>query len=322
MIYSIDEEKSLHTPVKQRIWYRSLYKNVKRDKYLLILLVPVLLHYVIFSYLPMYGIIIAFKDFSPVRGILSSPWVGLKHFEDFLTSIYFVRLFRNTLLISIYQLIFSFPVPIIFALALNEVKKVAFKRTIQTISYLPHFISVVIVVGMMVSLLSPRDGILNILLENVFGVEPIAFMNDSKWFRTLYIGSGIWQSYGFSAIVYLAALTSINVELYEAAIIDGANRWQRLKSITIPGIKPTITIILILNVGSLLSVGYEKIMLMYSPSVYETADVISTYVYRRGILSSQYSFATAVGLFNSIVNFVLLITANNISKKYSETSLW
>lgn len=312
---------SITSPMGFSTKCRSFIKYVKRDKYLLLLILPVVIYYVVFSYIPMYGVIIAFKDFSPGKGILGSPWAGLKWFEEYFKSIYFTRTLRNTILISVYNLIWGFPVPIIFALLLNELKDGVFKRTVQTISYLPHFISVVVVVGMMVNFLSPTDGLINLLIKRLGG-QPIAFMSDPKWFRTLYVGSGIWQEFGWNSIIYLAALSSLDPQLYEAARIDGANRWQQVWHITIPGIMPTAIILLILSIGGLLSVGFEKIILMYSPATYETADVISTYVYRRGILNSQYSFGAAVGLFNSVISFILLYFANGISKRVTEVALW
>ena len=216
---------------------------------------------------------------------------------------------------------FGFPVPIIFALLLNEVKKVSYKRIVQTVSYLPHFISVVIIVGMMVNFLSPNEGIVNQLIKQT-GREPVDFMSALRWFRPLYVGSGIWQSFGFSSIIYLAAIAGINPELYDAIEVDGGSRLQKIRFITLPSIAPTITILLILRVGRLMSVGFQKIILMYSPVIYEVADVISTYVYRRGIQEGEYGFATAVGFFNSVVNLILLVACNRLARKLSETSLW
>jgi len=300
---------------------RAIWRSIKRDKYLLVLISPVVVYYIIFHYVPMYGALIAFKDYNPGIGFYNSPWVGFKWFKQFFESFYFWRLIRNAILLNIYGIIFGFPIPIIFALLLNEVSDGFFKRSIQTISYLPHFISLVVVVGMMVNFLSPVDGIVNMFLKSI-GKEPINFMGDPRWFRFLYISSGIWQEFGWSSIIYLAALSAIDPTLYDAAKVDGANRWQQMLNITLPGIMPTIIILLILNVGHLLSVGFEKIILMYQPMTYEVADVISTYVYRRGVLGADYSFAAAVGLFNSIINFMLLVTFNRISKRLTEISLW
>lgn len=296
-------------------------RNVYRCRYLYLMIAPVFAYYLIFHYGPMYGAQIAFRNFNPFEGIWNSPWVGFKYFKQFFQSHYFGRLIRNTLLINIYDLAVGFPAPIILALMINEVRNKYFRRTVQTIVYLPHFISTVVVVGMINSFLSPRNGIINIIL-GFFGIEPIHFLQEPGWFRTIYVWSGVWQGAGWGAIVYLAALTSIDPQLYEAAIVDGASRWKRLIHITIPGIVPTIIIMLILRMGSMLSVGYEKIILMYNPMTYETADVISTYVYRRGIQGAEYSFSTAVGLFNSVINFAMLVTFNAISRKVSEISLW
>jgi putative aldouronate transport system permease protein len=298
-----------------------LLKHIRRDKYLLLMIVPVVVYYVIFHYIPMYGITIAFKNYSVSKGILGSEWLGFKWFEQFFHSFFFLRILKNTLLISIYGLIFGFWVPIAFALMLNELKDGAFKRFAQTVSYLPHFISVVVVVGMMVMFLSPSNGIVNQLL-NQFGLESINFFNDTSWFRPLYVGSDIWQSFGWNSIIYLAAITGINSQLYEAARCDGANRWQQMIHVTLPGIKPTIVILLILSVGNIMNVGFEKILLMYNPSTYEVSDVISTYVYRRGILAADYSYGAAVGLFNSVINFILLLSVNFLSRKVNQVSLW
>jgi putative aldouronate transport system permease protein len=298
-----------------------LGKDIIRDRYLLLLMLPVIAYYIIFHYVPMYGVTIAFKNFSAAKGILGSPWAGFKWFEQFFRSIYFSRIVRNTVLINVYGLLWGFPVPIIFALFLNELKDGVFRRSVQTISYLPHFISVVVVVGMIVNFLSPLDGIVNVALKAI-GHEAINFMSEAKWFRTIYISSGIWQGFGWNSIIYLAAITSIDPTLYEAAEIDGASRLRKVWHITIPGILPTVIILLILNLGNIMSVGYEKIILMYSPATYETADVISTYVYRRGILNAEYSFGAAVGLFNSVINFLLIILVNRISKKITDIALW
>ncbi len=300
---------------------RTLLKNAARDKYLLLLMLPVVLYYIVFHYFPMYGVVIAFKNYSAGRGILGSPWAGLRWFKTFFGSIYAWRTIRNTVLISIYRLIWGFPIPIIFALLLNELRNGFFKRAVQTVSYLPHFISMVVVVGMMVTFLSPTDGIVNVVLKKLGG-KSYDFMSDPRWFRALFIGSGIWQNFGWNSIIYLAALSGLDPQLYEAARIDGANRWHQVIYITLPGIMPTVVILLILALGRMLSVGFEKIILMYGPAVYETADVISTYVYRRGLLNAEYSYGAAVGLFNSLINFSLLVSANWLSKRVSQVSLW
>ncbi len=298
-----------------------LLKDLRRDKALLVMIFPVILYFLLFHYRPMYGVIIAFKRFSPGLGIWGSPWRGFFYFEMFFSSVYFFRLIRNTFLLSLYSLVWGWPFPIGFALILNEIKHKTYKRVIQTISYLPHFISVVIICGMIVSFLSPRLGLLGQIIR-FFGGEPVNYLMDAKYFRTIYIASGIWQGFGWGSIIYLAAMSNLNVELYEAAIIDGANRIKRIIYITIPGIAPTIIILLILNLGSLMSVGFEKVLLLYNPATYEVSDVISTFTYRQGLLDLNYSYASAVGLFNSLVNLVLLIIFNYLSRKAFETSLW
>jgi len=296
-------------------------KVVNRDKYLLLLAAPVLIYFVVFHYVPMYGIIIAFKQFRPVDGIMGSAWVGIQNFQQFFDSIYFWRLLRNTLLISLYSLFWGFPAPILFALLLNELRGRLFKRTVQTISYLPHFISIVVIAGMIVTFTNPLDGILNLALAKL-GFAPIGFLNDPDWFRTIFVASGVWQSFGWGSIIYLAAIAGINPQLYEAAEMDGANRFKKVLHITLPGIVPTIVILFILNIGNLMDVGFEKVLLLYNPATYETADVIGTFVYRRGILNSDFSFAAAVNLFNNVINIMLLVSVNWISRKVSETSLW
>jgi len=292
----------------------------KRDAALVLLCLPVIAYYVIFQYLPMYGVVIAFKDFSIHKGILGSDWVGLQNFLEFFRSFYFWRLLRNTLLVSVYSLLWGFPLPILFALFLNELHNGIYKKTVQTLSYLPHFISNVVIVSIMMILLSPSDGIVNKLIQGLGG-HSINFFKQAQWFRTLYVGSGIWQSFGWNSIIFLAAISGLDPQLYEAATMDGASRAQKMLSITIPGIMPTIIIILILSIGNLMSVGYEKIILMYSPPIYETSDVISTYVYRRGLVGMEFSFGAAVGLFNSVINLFLLVAANRLSRA-RDMSLW
>ena len=304
------KSKSMPKPVREIIRCKYLY---------LIFLIP-FVYYILFQYWPMYGILISFQDYNVVKGILGSPWVGLKHFEKFLLDPYFWKLVRNTLLINIYSLLWGFPAPIILAILLNELKNEKFKKVIQNISYLPHFISTVVVCGMLVNFLS-SDGMINQLVK-VFTGTSIQFLMDPKYFRTIYVASGIWQSVGWNSIIYLAALTSVDAEMYEAALIDGANRWHRIWYITLPSIAPTISIMLIMNLGRLMNLGHEKILLLYTGSTYEVADVISTYVYRRGLLGNDFSYATAVGLFQAIVGVILVTSANQISKKLGETSLW
>lgn len=299
---------------------QTISKDLWRNKYIYLMLLPVVAYYAIFEYVPMYGLQIAFKNFNPMEKMWESRWIGFAHFSDFVNGLYFWRTIGNTVLISLYSLLFGFPAPILLALLLNEVRNQAFKRTVQSITYLPHFISLVVVVGMLFDFLA-RDGVINNIAA-FFGIESKAYLNEAGWFRTLYVGSGIWQEIGWSSIIYLAAISGINPSLYEAAKVDGANRFRQIVHITLPGMMPTIVILLILRMGSMMSVGYEKIILMYNPLTYETADVISSYVYRKGIFEAGYSFGAAVGLFNSVINFALLIAANYLSKRFSETKLW
>ncbi|NGP46292.1 sugar ABC transporter permease [Bacillaceae bacterium SIJ1] len=304
---------------RQSYWYR-LGQDLKRNRYIYIMVLPAVLYYVIFHYFPMYGLQIAFKDYSTAVGIWSSPWTGFNHFIEFFNGYYFWTLIRNTLLISIYELLFAFPAPILLALLLNEVRRMAFKRTIQTVTYLPHFISVVVVVGMIVDFTS-KDGLVNQLIAFI-GLEPVSFLQEAEWFRTIYVGSGIWQGIGWGSIIYLAAMANVQPQLYEAARMDGAGRFRQAIHVTIPGILPTIVILFILQMGNMMTIGYEKIILMYNPMTYETADVISTYVYRKGILEADFSYSAAVGLFNAVINFALLIGANAMSRKITDSSLW
>jgi len=285
------------------------------------LILPCVAFYILFAYMPMYGAVIAFKDFQLGDTIGSAPWVGFRWFREFFSNMYFWRLIKNTLIINIYQLVFGFPVPIIFALVVNEIRRQKFKKTLQTISYMPYFISTVVIVGMLNNFFGMNHGIVNNMLESL-GYERIHFFMESKYFRPLYIGSGVWQSFGYGSIIYIAAMSGVDLDLYEAAIIDGAKRLQQIWHITLPAIKPTIVILLILNIGQLMSEGFQKIILMYNPATYEVADVISTYIYRRGLIDMEYSFSSAVGLFNSAINFCLLIAANALSKRVNETSLW
>lgn len=297
-----------------------IVKDYQVNKVIIWMTIPLLLWYIIFCYIPMYGIIISFKDFSFSKGIMDSTWVGLKHFRAFFESYYAWRVIRNTLLISIYQLIFGFPAPIILALLLNELRISVFKRLVQSLTYLPHFISMVVICGMIVDF-TAQDGLINHIIVQLHG-NPVSFLLQPEWFRPIYISSEIWQGIGWGSIIYLAALSGIDSQQYEAAIIDGANRWKQFVYVTLPGIMPTIVILLILQIGSFMSQGAEKIILLYNPATYETADTISSFVYRRGITEASYSFSAAVGLFNSSVNVLLLVTANWISGKVNETTMW
>lgn len=296
-------------------------KKMWNSRYLYLLLLPGLIWYLVFMYAPLYGIQIAFRDFMPALGISGGKWVGMKYFVQFFNSPYFLRLIKNTLGISVYSIVVGFPIPIILALLINEVRNKYFQKSVQTIVYLPHFISAVVVVSIITSLLSPSNGLINQVIE-FFGGDPIFFMAEPKYFKTIYVLSDIWQSAGYGSIVYLAALTSIDPSLYEAARVDGATKWQQLIHITLPSLLPTIMIMLILRMGGIFTVGYEKILLMYNEATYPTADVISTYVYRRAFENGEYSFSAAIGLFNSLINFVVIVTFNKISRKISEVSLW
>lgn len=303
---------------------KSLAELVRRDikMYggLYLMFVPVFLFYLIFRYKPMGGLIIAFENYSPTKGMLESSFVGLGHFKDFISNPYFWRLMRNTLWISGCSLVFGFPMPIIFALLLNELSSKKFQRGMQLVAYLPHFISVIVICGLITKFVA-SNGIVNDFLT-LFGLPRVSYLNYPQYFTAIYVISDIWTGMGWGSIIYFAALTGIDRQLYEAAVIDGANRWQQVLNVTLPGIMPTIVTMLILQIGNMLNLGYEKIILLYNPITYETADVISTYVYRKGILEGSFNFSTAVGLFNSVLNFVLLIIANAISKKAGEGSLW
>ena len=299
---------------------RTLVKDWQRNKYIYIMLFPVAVYYLIFHYGPMYGVLIAFQDYNPIKGIWGSKWIGSENFTSFFSSFYFSRTVINTLTINLLDLLLGFPAPIILALLLNEIRFNPFKSVVQTVTYMPHFISVVVVVGMLVDFLA-RDGLINNLLAG-FGAAPTAYLQKPEWFRVLFVGSGIWQHIGWGSIIYLAAISTIDPTLYEASTVDGADRFRQIWHITLPGIMPTIIILLILRLGAMMSVGYEKILLMYNPLTMETGDVISTFVYRKGILGTDWSFSAAVGLFNSVINFALLIVANRLSRRVSETSLW
>ncbi|WP_453991042.1 ABC transporter permease [Bacillus nitroreducens] len=296
--------------------------SFKKYKILYLLLIPFITWYILFQYKPMMGLIIAFQDYSVFKGIAGSEFVGFKNFIDFFGGDYFWRTFRNTLLIGIYGLIFAFPAPILLALLLNEVKNKYFRSTVQTLTYLPYFVSTVVVVGIVINFLSPSTGVVNMFIEKL-GFERIYFLTQPEYFRTIYILTmEIWKTIGYTAIVYIAAIAGVNPSLYEAATMDGASRIKQMFHITIPSILPTIMIMLILNIGNILSVGYEAIILLYQPSTYETADVISTYVYRAGLQNGQYDIATVADLFNAVVGLILVIGANKLSKKLTNNGLW
>ena len=305
----------------REMWRQNFWRHMLRDKYLVLMALPAVAYFLVFHYYPMYGVLIAFQDYSPGNGIWGSTWVGLKHFEQFFGGYYFTRLLANTLKTSIFSLLWSFPLPIIFALMLNEFREGFFKRSVQTVSYLPHFISLVVTCGMIINFLSPTNGVINSAIK-ALGGKPINFLGQPQYFRMVYITSGVWQEFGWNSIIYLAALSGVDQQLYEAARLDGAGRWKQMLHVTLPSISPTIIILLILSVGNIMSVGFEKIILLYNTSTYETADVISTYVYRMGLQSLQYSFSAAVGLFNSVVNIFMLFMANTLSRRLTGSSIW
>nr|WP_235941691.1 ABC transporter permease subunit [Paenibacillus puerhi] len=280
-----------------------------------------MLYFIVFEYVPMYGVQIAFKDYLATKGIWGSPWVGFSHFERFFESFYFWRLLRNTLLIGIYQIAAGFPVPILLALMIHEVRQKRLQQWVQTILYAPHFLSTVVLVGLLFIFLSPETGLVNHLL-NALGLESIAFLTDPGWFKSVYVLSGVWQQMGWNSIIYLAALAAIDPHLHEAAQMDGASRLRRIWHIQLPGLRPTMIILLILNMGSVLGVGFEKIYLLQNALNMQASDVIATHVYRSGILGAEYGFSAAIGLFNSVINFAILVTVNAIARRVSETSLW
>jgi putative aldouronate transport system permease protein len=284
-------------------------------------MIPTLLYFIIFKYIPMANAVIAFKDYKLVLGIWGSPWVGAKYFLMFFNNPVFWTLIKNTLVLSLYALVVGFPIPILLAIFINEVRDGFFKRAVQLITYAPYFISTVIIVSMLMMLLSPHLGVFNLALK-ALGHDPVNFLGIPSYFPSIYVWSGVWQNSGYAAIVFLAALAGVDPELYEAAKIDGASRIQRIINIDLPGIMPVAVIMLILNVGSLLSVGFEKIYLLQNPLNLSTSEVIATYVYKIGLLNANYSFATAVGLFNSVVNMILLVIVNWVAKRVSDTSLW
>jgi putative aldouronate transport system permease protein len=298
----------------------ALKKDLRRNAVPYLIVLPALIYYAVFCYAPMYGALIAFQNYTPAAGIGGSDWVGLKHFVSFFQGLYFKRVLVNTVKISLGTLIFGFPAPIILALLINELAGKRFKQMVQTVTYLPHFISMVVICGMIKSFVS-NTGLITYIMT-FFGREPSNMLQQVKLFLPIYVLSDIWQECGWGSIIYLSALSAINPELYEAATIDGAGRWRQTLHVTLPGIQPTIVILLILRIGSLMSVSSEKILLLYNPVIYDGADVISTYVYRKGLQEQNWSFSSAVGLFNSLINFTLLIAANTISKKVNETSLW
>ena len=313
--------KAAYKPaVKKLSWGAIVARDFRANWAVYLMALPVLAYFIIFNYIPMGGIVMAFQKFQIKKGIWGSKFIGLDNFIRFFNSPYAWRLIRNTLLISVYGLIFSFPLPIVFALCLNEVRNSKFKKVTQTISYLPYFISVVVVVSILFDFCK-SNGALTKLAE-VFGWSGGALISSPQWFRTLYVGSNLWQHLGYNSIIFISALAAIDPQLYEAATIDGANRWQQTVHVTIPGIATTIVVLLILRLGQIMGVGYEKTILMYSPATYETGDIIASYVYRVGLVDADYSYSTAINLFNSLINLLVLFLANQISRRIGDTSLW
>ncbi|WP_407944915.1 ABC transporter permease [Paenibacillus cymbidii] len=301
--------------------FRSRFvRDFALNKLLYAMMLPVIAYYIVFHYAPMYGALIAFKEYSPAQGISGSEWVGWANFRDFFESYYFWRILKNTIIISLLTLIFGFPAPIVLALFVNEIRRKFFKRFVQTVTYMPYFISLVVICGMIVEFTN-NGGIINNILAS-FGYNGQAMLQQPQLFRPIYILSEIWQKVGWESIIYIAALSGIDQEQYEAAHMDGASRWNMMWKITLPGLLPTISILFILRVGNLLNVGFEKIILLYNSATYDTADVISTFVYRKGLIDFGWSYSSAVGLFNSVINLALLVAANRISRKLSESSLW
>ena len=299
----------------------SKLRQAAKSYQLYIMLIPFVLYFILFAYRPMAGLVIAFKKYSVYGGISGSPWVGFDNFTSFFNGPYFGRLIKNTVIISLYQLAFGFPASIVLALLLNEVKNKFFKSTVQTLTYIPHFISVVVIAGIVTNFLSPSNGIINIIIE-ALGGEKTYFLSQAKYFRTIYTTMTIWAGLGYSTIVYLSSLSGIDQQLYEACMIDGGGKLRQLWHVTLPGILPTIVILFIIRIGSIMNVGYETIILLYQPSTYETADIINTDVYRMGMEQGNYSLAAAVGLFNSVIGFVLVMATNKISNKVTGAGLW
>ncbi|GHU74421.1 sugar ABC transporter permease [Clostridia bacterium] len=297
------------------------FRGYQKQLTLSLMFLPVIVYFLVFHYFPMYGVTLAFKNYSLSKGIIRSPWVGLVNFRKLLMATEFARAFRNTVIISALKLACGFPMPIILALLLNEVRSIRYKKIVQTVSYLPHFLSWVILSGMFMQLLSPSNGIINYIL-GLAGIKPIFFMADNRWFRTVLIVTDIWKGMGWGSIVYLAAIAGINPELYEAADCDGATRGRKTVSITLPLLAPTIAVVFILNVGGIMNAGFDQIFNMYTTSVLQTADIIDTYVYRNGMGQMQYSMATAAGLYKNTIGFAMVVLTNVLSKKISGNGIW
>lgn len=297
-------------------------KRLIKEKDYWILSIPGILFFIVFRYIPILGNAIAFKNFNIYRGLIDSPWVGLKYFKEFLSNPDFYNVMRNTLLLGVFEIMWTFPLPILFALFLNEIKNARYRKVIQTVSYMPHFLSIVVICSMLTMFLSPTNGMINVLMKNAFGIDPIYFLGRSEWFRTIYVSSSIWQNFGFDSIIYIAALAGVDSALYEAADIDGCGRMKKMWYISIPSILPTMVVLFVLKIGGIMGIGFEKVLLLYSPMTYDVADIISTFVYRAGLVDSRFSYATAVGLFNSVISLLFIVSANYLSRKFAENSLW
>lgn len=306
---------------RKETFSKRVWKNVKTHPLLYVMVLPAVIYFLVYHYYPMYGMIISLFDYVPTKGIWKSDFVGLKHFKAFLSDPYFFRTMRNTLSINLLLLVFGFPFPVIFAILLSELRSEKLRKVTQTVTYMPHFISTVVICGLMLDFCK-SDGMISGIVTALIGQKSFNLFSKSAYFQPLYVLMCIWQEFGWDSIIYFAALAGIDQALYEAADIDGANRWKKIVHVTLPGIAPTIVILLIMRIGNMMTLGWDKILLLYNPMVYEKADVISTYVYRIGLMNFEYSFATAVGFFNSVINFILLITANAVSRKINDTSLW
>ncbi|MGI6689450.1 MAG: ABC transporter permease [Christensenellales bacterium] len=307
-------------PIVSRSRRETLLANIRKYPWLYLIMLPVVVFYFVYWYIPLGGLVIAFQNYKSARGIFASHWVGFKNFLDFFSARTFWRLIRNTLSINLQLLLFGFPFPILFAILLNEVRSTSFRRVTQTITYMPHFVSSVVVAGLMIDF-TETNGLLTNFLR-LFGVPNEGLLTKASWFQPLYVLMNIWQEFGWDSIIYLAALTGIDMQLYEAAKVDGANRIQQTMHVTLPGISTTVTLLLILRIGNMMSLGWDRIILLYNPMTYETADVVSTYVYREGLVGMRYSYGTAAGMFNSVINVSLLVMANAISRRISDNSLW
>lgn len=312
--------KTASAPIQRDGFLRRFGRDLKRNKFVYFMWLPVMAYYILFHYIPMGGIVIAFQNYKPFKGIAKSQFVGLKWFVDFLTGPYAWRVIRNTLVISVYSVLFAFPAPILLALMINEVKRAPFKKAIQTVSYMPHFISLIVMCGL-ISDFSSSMGLFN-AIGSLFGAPVTNYLSSTAHYRTLYVGSGVWKSMGWSSIIYLATLSGVDTQLYEAAYIDGANKFQRILHVTLPALVPIITVQFIMRIGHIMSLGYEKIILLYNSTIYETADVISTYLYRYGLLGARYGMGTAIGLMNSVINIIILVTVNKTFARLTENSLW